>query len=183
MAVVGGRICKALFDRLDEDPSQPNKVEVSYFEIYNEQVYDLLSTPTVASSRMTNGGVAKEKGLRVREHKVLGPYIEGMLCIHQSMRIATGTMRRGGPCHLPPRSLLFVRLHAHAHDALAPCCCCSPFRLLIFSSPLARGWSVAGLVGLTHLATADFAGIHKILAKGNTNRHTGAYVHARVADR
>ena len=81
VVVVGGngRICKALFDRLDEDPSQPNKVEVSYYEIYNEQVYDLLSTPTVASSRMANGGVAKEKGLRVREHKVLGPYIEGTI--------------------------------------------------------------------------------------------------------
>ena len=75
-----------------------------------------------------------------------------------------------------------MRLHACARAyALAPCCCCSPLRLLIISSPLARGWSAAGLAGLTHLATADYAGIHKILAKGNTNRHTGAYVH--VADR
>lgn len=42
------RICMNLFRRLDEDLLQPNKVEVSYYEIYNEQAYDLLKTPVNA---------------------------------------------------------------------------------------------------------------------------------------
>jgi kinesin family protein 13 len=46
-------------------------------EIYNERVYDLLdlsSSSTVAATagRSTSGG------LRVREHNILGPYVEGL---------------------------------------------------------------------------------------------------------
>ena len=41
------------------------KVEASFMEIYNEKVRDLLSV-----SR-------KHESLRVREHTVLGPYVEG----------------------------------------------------------------------------------------------------------
>ena len=44
------------------------KVEVSYMEIYNEKVHDLLD-PTTSSSR---------HGLKVREHNVLGPYVDGL---------------------------------------------------------------------------------------------------------
>ena len=40
------------------------KVEVSYMEIYNEKVRDLL------------GDVRSKQTLRVREHKILGPYVE-----------------------------------------------------------------------------------------------------------
>ena len=50
----------------NEDPNTSFKVEVSYMEIYNEKVKDLLRV-----------GKAKKANLRVREHKVLGPYVEG----------------------------------------------------------------------------------------------------------
>ena len=43
------------------------KVEVSYMEIYNEKVYDLLDLTSATKS-----------GLKVREHSVLGPYVAGL---------------------------------------------------------------------------------------------------------
>ena len=61
------RLCTKLFDRVGDIAVQENgitiKVEVSYMEIYNEKVRDLL------------GGHSQ---LKVREHKVLGPYVEGL---------------------------------------------------------------------------------------------------------
>ncbi|CAH7689696.1 hypothetical protein PPACK8108_LOCUS24812 [Phakopsora pachyrhizi] len=61
--------CSALFDRIKEkmdcDPNVVYTVEVSFMEIYNERVRDLLNP--------------KNKGnLRVREHPSLGPYVEDL---------------------------------------------------------------------------------------------------------
>ncbi|EFP82773.2 uncharacterized protein PGTG_08969 [Puccinia graminis f. sp. tritici CRL 75-36-700-3] len=61
--------CSALFDRIQEkkltDPAVCYTVEVSFMEIYNERVRDLLNP--------------KNKGnLRVREHPSLGPYVEDL---------------------------------------------------------------------------------------------------------
>ncbi|XP_022806565.1 kinesin-like protein KIF13B [Stylophora pistillata] len=62
------RLCNELFDRIsgNEDENITYKVEVSYIEIYNEKVRDLLCP---------RGNHAT---LRVREHKILGPYVEGL---------------------------------------------------------------------------------------------------------
>ncbi|XP_062925963.1 kinesin-like protein KIF13A isoform X2 [Mobula hypostoma] len=62
------RLCGALFGRVskEENESHTFKVEVSYMEIYNEKVRDLLDPK---GSRHT---------LKVREHKVLGPYVDGL---------------------------------------------------------------------------------------------------------
>jgi kinesin family protein 1 len=61
------RTCSELFNRIISN-SQPNltyRVEVSYIEIYNEKVRDLLNP--------------KNKGnLKVREHPSLGPYVEDL---------------------------------------------------------------------------------------------------------
>jgi kinesin family protein 1 len=61
--------CSRLFDdaneRISKDPNLKITVEVSYIEIYNEKVRDLLNP--------------KNKGnLRVREHPILGPYVEDL---------------------------------------------------------------------------------------------------------
>ena len=48
-----------------QDPNQSATVEVSYLEIYNEKVRDLLNPKTKGN-------------LRVREHPVLGPYVEDL---------------------------------------------------------------------------------------------------------
>ncbi|XP_024151363.1 kinesin-like protein KIF13B isoform X2 [Oryzias melastigma] len=62
------RLCSALFERTKEEQREGESftVEVSYMEIYNEKVRDLLDPK---GSRQT---------LRVREHKVLGPYVDGL---------------------------------------------------------------------------------------------------------
>ncbi|XP_053323015.1 kinesin-like protein KIF13A isoform X1 [Spea bombifrons] len=62
------RLCCALFQRAsgEENDSQTFKVEVSYMEIYNEKVRDLLDPK------------GSRQSLKVREHKVLGPYVDGL---------------------------------------------------------------------------------------------------------
>uniref|UniRef100_A0A8D0H0V4 Kinesin family member 13A n=1 Tax=Sphenodon punctatus TaxID=8508 RepID=A0A8D0H0V4_SPHPU len=62
------RLCCALFQRisLQENESHTFKVEVSYMEIYNEKVRDLLDPK------------GSRQSLKVREHKVLGPYVDGL---------------------------------------------------------------------------------------------------------
>ncbi|XP_013817526.2 kinesin-like protein KIF13A [Apteryx mantelli] len=62
------RLCYALFQRIsvEENESHTFKVEVSYMEIYNEKVRDLLDPK------------GSRQSLKVREHKVLGPYVDGL---------------------------------------------------------------------------------------------------------
>ncbi|XP_074027226.1 kinesin family member nebbish [Leptinotarsa decemlineata] len=60
------RFCRKLFERismLDEDCIAT--VEVSFFEIYNEKIHDLLA----------NSATANRTPLKVREHPELGPYV------------------------------------------------------------------------------------------------------------
>lgn len=62
------RLCDSLFERIAcaADPCMSYKVEVSYMEIYNERVHDLLDP---------RGG---KQHLKVREHNILGPYVDGL---------------------------------------------------------------------------------------------------------
>uniref|UniRef100_H3DM37 Kinesin family member 13A n=1 Tax=Tetraodon nigroviridis TaxID=99883 RepID=H3DM37_TETNG len=62
------RLCCSLFERVHKEENEAHtfKVEVSYMEIYNEKVRDLLDP---------KGG---RQSLKVREHKVLGPYVDGL---------------------------------------------------------------------------------------------------------
>lgn len=60
-------MCEELFDRIDKnnDSNLSYSVEVSYMEIYCERVRDLLNPKN-------------QKNLRVREHPLLGPYVEDL---------------------------------------------------------------------------------------------------------
>ncbi|XP_064409537.1 kinesin-like protein KIF13A isoform X10 [Latimeria chalumnae] len=62
------RLCCALFKRVsvEENETHTFKVEVSYMEIYNEKVRDLLDPK------------GSRQSLKVREHKVFGPYVDGL---------------------------------------------------------------------------------------------------------
>ncbi|KAJ6625439.1 hypothetical protein lerEdw1_014785 [Lerista edwardsae] len=64
------RICEGLFSREDDCSKQPAscRVEVSFLEIYNERVRDLL--------RISDH--KKPYTLRVREHPETGPYVQGL---------------------------------------------------------------------------------------------------------
>ena len=62
------RICRDMFDRIEDVRSDKNltcTVEVSYLEIYNERVRDLLNPKTKGN-------------LKVREHPATGPYVEDL---------------------------------------------------------------------------------------------------------
>uniref|UniRef100_A0A673GI39 Kinesin-like protein KIF13B n=1 Tax=Sinocyclocheilus rhinocerous TaxID=307959 RepID=A0A673GI39_9TELE len=62
------RLCSSLFQRSVQEQREGESftVEVSYMEIYNEKVRDLLDPK------------GSRQALRVREHKVLGPYVDGL---------------------------------------------------------------------------------------------------------
>lgn len=62
------RLCDELFYSISNKQTQDlsYKVEVSYMEIYNEKVHDLLDPKP------------NKQSLRVREHSSLGPYVDGL---------------------------------------------------------------------------------------------------------
>ncbi|XP_074921545.1 stAR-related lipid transfer protein 9 isoform X3 [Chelonoidis abingdonii] len=64
------RICEGIFSREDDYSEQPAscRVEVSFLEIYNERVRDLLK----------QSNQKKPYTLRVREHPETGPYVQGL---------------------------------------------------------------------------------------------------------
>ncbi|XP_052522552.1 kinesin-like protein KIF14 [Tympanuchus pallidicinctus] len=66
------RLCEDLFTRIAQMDQQQvlYHLEMSYFEVYNEKIHDLLVFK--AESRQ------KKQPLRVREHPVLGPYVEDL---------------------------------------------------------------------------------------------------------
>ncbi|XP_071421684.1 kinesin-like protein KIF14 isoform X2 [Pithys albifrons albifrons] len=65
------RLCEDLFNQIAQMDKEQilYHLEMSFFEIYNEKIHDLLVFKT------ENG---QKKQLRVREHPVLGPYVEGL---------------------------------------------------------------------------------------------------------
>nr|XP_053626502.1 LOW QUALITY PROTEIN: uncharacterized protein LOC128684368 [Cherax quadricarinatus] len=74
------RFCRDLLNRADylhslnppegQLPQSRIEVELSYIEIYNERIYDLLASG--------GGGTDCREALRVREHPKDGPYVEGV---------------------------------------------------------------------------------------------------------
>ncbi|XP_077566628.1 kinesin-like protein KIF13B [Stigmatopora nigra] len=62
------RLCSSLFSRTVQESREGEgfTIEVSYMEIYNEKVRDLLDPK------------GNRQALRVREHNVLGPYVDGL---------------------------------------------------------------------------------------------------------
>ncbi|KAL8611043.1 hypothetical protein ACOMHN_042659 [Nucella lapillus] len=62
------RFCEELFTRMD-DPSATYRTQVSYLEIYNEMVRDLL--------KYSSSGRPSHK-LRIREHPKEGPYVQDL---------------------------------------------------------------------------------------------------------
>lgn len=59
------RFCRELFTRIEKLKNSTATVEVSYFEIYNEKIHDLLA----------DHGNMQRVALKVREHPAWGPYV------------------------------------------------------------------------------------------------------------
>ncbi|KFM10148.1 Kinesin-like KIF14, partial [Aptenodytes forsteri] len=66
------RLCEDLFTRIAQMDKQQilYHLEMSFFEVYNEKIHDLLVFKAESGQ--------KKQPLRVREHPVLGPYVEGL---------------------------------------------------------------------------------------------------------
>ncbi|XP_067394403.1 kinesin-like protein KIF14 [Emydura macquarii macquarii] len=66
------RFCEDLFTKIAQRDTQQilYHLEMSYFEVYNEKIHDLLIF------KAENG--QRKQPLRVREHPVLGPYVEDL---------------------------------------------------------------------------------------------------------
>lgn len=71
------RFCHELFRRIEESKEYLEaEIEVSYFEIYNEKIHDLLSVSHNEHGGVTLASDSKHKNaLKVREHPVWGPYV------------------------------------------------------------------------------------------------------------
>ncbi|KIH53007.1 kinesin motor domain protein [Ancylostoma duodenale] len=76
------RLCNEVFRRIKETTCETlqYKVEVSYMEIYNERVRDLLDPKK-----------SNKHHLKVREHKILGPLVDGLsvLAVDSFQQIAS----------------------------------------------------------------------------------------------
>ncbi|XP_018425011.1 PREDICTED: kinesin-like protein KIF14 [Nanorana parkeri] len=65
------RFCNQLFSRIQATKQQISfHLEMSYFEVYNEKIHDLLV--------FKSDNEQKKQALRVREHPLLGPYVEDL---------------------------------------------------------------------------------------------------------
>jgi hypothetical protein len=72
------RLNRKLFERIKEETAKKEKqflVEASYFEIYNEIIYDLLDPTRKAGTK------SKENSLQIKESKALGIYVKGLRSI------------------------------------------------------------------------------------------------------
>ena len=72
------RLNRKLFQRIKEETEKKEKqflVEASYFEIYNEIIYDLLDPTRKAGTK------SKENSLQIKESKALGIYVKGLRTI------------------------------------------------------------------------------------------------------
>ncbi|XP_010178863.1 PREDICTED: kinesin-like protein KIF14, partial [Mesitornis unicolor] len=66
------RLCEDIFTQIAQMDKQQvlYHLEMSFFEVYNEKIHDLLVFKAESGQ--------KRQPLRVREHPVLGPYVEGL---------------------------------------------------------------------------------------------------------
>ncbi|XP_012280682.1 kinesin-like protein KIF14 [Orussus abietinus] len=60
------RFCQEILSRSSKNTRVVTTVDISYFEIYNEKIHDLLAS---------NGVGNKRAPLKVREHPLIGPYV------------------------------------------------------------------------------------------------------------
>lgn len=89
------RFCQEIFRKIDSLKGKIRaEIEISYFEIYNEKIHDLLAVSPV------NQQQTKRAALRVREHPIWGPYVVDLSTYpvhsHTSLRnwLAVGNSQR-----------------------------------------------------------------------------------------
>uniref|UniRef100_A0A914I7I8 Kinesin motor domain-containing protein n=1 Tax=Globodera rostochiensis TaxID=31243 RepID=A0A914I7I8_GLORO len=72
------RLCTELFERLARETSNDGtrkfKLEMSFYEVYNERIRDLLGPPSKGCALSSK----RFPSLKVREHSLFGPMVEGL---------------------------------------------------------------------------------------------------------
>ncbi|NWU68121.1 KIF14 protein, partial [Pterocles burchelli] len=86
------RLCEDLFTQIAQMDKQQvilYHLEMSFFEVYNEKIHDLLVFKAESGQ--------KKQPLRVREHPVLGPYVEGLtvLFLHPESHLLQSWLELG----------------------------------------------------------------------------------------
>ncbi|KAI3633182.1 hypothetical protein MIR68_008720 [Amoeboaphelidium protococcarum] len=79
------RVCRDLMQNIHDirqkDPKSVITLHLTFMEIYNEKVRDLLfdqSSSSSTSANDRNNDRHKKKGFKIREHPKTGPYVEGL---------------------------------------------------------------------------------------------------------
>jgi len=74
------RICECLFYGIDIMSAEMKsfRVQASYYEIYNEKVYDLLNPQLMPFGDTDEDNVPKRRPLNVREDKKVGVFVDGL---------------------------------------------------------------------------------------------------------
>lgn len=79
------RVCQCIFRgvrALAEGSGALARVEASYFEIYNEKVFDLLNPKFLPLTEVDENDCPKRRPLLVREDKKIGVFVEGLRHTH-----------------------------------------------------------------------------------------------------
>lgn len=137
------RLCDGIFERIRQLQSDRThfKVEVSYMEIYNEKVHDLLDP--------------KKQNLRVREHNILGPYVDGLSTLAVSSFAEIDTLMTEGN---KSRTVAATNMNSESSRSHAV------FTLILTCSQTADD----GMVGekVSHVSLVDLAGSERAVKTG-----------------
>ncbi|KAK6182137.1 hypothetical protein SNE40_009889 [Patella caerulea] len=136
------RICEGLFSHIEseQDEKITFKVEISYLEIYNERVRDLLKS-----------GFANEKyTLKVREHPKEGPYVQD-LSSHRVKNLAEtlGFLEKGND------NRTTAATHMHEHSSRSHAIVTLVFTQALFEDDLPR--EIVSKIHLVDLAGSERA--------------------------
>ncbi|XP_018047546.1 PREDICTED: centromere-associated protein E-like [Atta colombica] len=166
------RLCEGIFSKIEQESEHEKiyRVTVSYLEIYNERVRDLLKPSTSTS------------GLRVREHPRLGPYVQGLthhvVCTLGSLisYVEEGTKARKtastlqNPSSSRSHALLTVDLSQETADAERPSSS-GTFLSSKRQDATLHGGSRLHLVDLAGSeSAATCSGVHRLKEGANINK-------------
>eukprot|EP00760_Papus_ankaliazontas_P001216 PhM_4_TR10424/c3_g1_i2/m.71657/K17914/KIF13; kinesin family member 13 len=177
------RLCRQLFERLEEQNEEEQKggkkrtttVQVTYMEIYNEQVKDLLRPKPKAqqrfASRFDAHSVDEYQSLKVRQHPLHGPFVEGITKVDVKCWLECVQIIRAGN-----------ELRAQAQTSMNDTSSRSHaiFQIIVTHTE-ALGAKVRGKAVTNHrvskLNLVDLAGSERLVRSGVTGKHVTEATH------
>jgi hypothetical protein len=179
------RLCRQLFERLEDQTEAEQKgggkkktttVQVTYMEIYNEQVMDLLKPrPKVTqqrfNSRFDQHAVDEYQSLKVRQHPLHGPFVEGISRVDVKCWLECVQLIRAG-------NELRSQTHTNMNDNSSRSH--AIFQIIVTHTE-AMGAKVRGKTVTNHrvskLNLVDLAGSERLVKSGVTGKHVTEATH------